>query len=112
MNNDQHPQVSEKQIDLIFSSSGMCSLTSPTKAHIRWNTKNAGDASRAWRVLFQLDTGEKEVNVRNISIQPGLSNNFPRTVTSVVDDELKGNVEVTAVAVYFDVETRELVLFY
>lgn len=112
MNNNPHPPVSELEISLAFSKTGMSSLSQPTKTHIRWNTKNAGDASLAWRVLFQLDTGEKEINVRNISIQPGFSNNFPKTVTSVVDDELKGNVEVVVTAVHFDYTTRELILFY
>ena len=112
MNNDPHPPVTELQIATAFGKKGITCLTVPTKTHLRWNTKNAGDASLAWRVLFQLETGEMEINVRNISIQPGFSSNFPKTVTSIVDNELKGNVEIMVGAVHFDYQTRELVLFY
>lgn len=112
MNNDQHQPVTEDQLKATFRRSGMTSLSSPTVAHIRWNTKNAGFPSLAWRVLFQLPAGEVEFNVRNISIQPGFSNNFPRTVTAVVDNELKGNIAVDVTALHFELATRELVLFY
>jgi hypothetical protein len=107
------PLVTTKSnIQAAFNKDGMSSLPVATTVHIRWNTKNSGDASVAWRVIFHLQTGEFEVNVRNISIQPGFTNNVPKTVTSIVDDDLKGNVEVQVTAINFSLATRELVLFY
>lgn len=104
--------TTELDIALAFNTSGMTNLPCPTTAHLRWNTKNAGNESLAWRVLFQLPKEEVEINVRSISIQPGFSNNFPKTVTSIVDNELKGNIEIIVTAVHFDLRTRDLILFY
>jgi hypothetical protein len=87
-------------------------LVTQVEVHLRWNTKNAGDSSRAWRVLLQDNGAEHEINVRNVMFQPfdPSAPVMPSTTTSILAGELKGNVRALVRGLIFDAATRDLTL--